>query len=257
MRYFKKILLCFSVIAGLSSINNTVYASSADKDYTISNAAWDAGANIAIANWDESADKTSYKVQLYKGTKKIDSVITVQSPRYNFSRKIANNGAGNYTFTVYPSKGKKTETTIKSDVLYADAEMIAALKKDNNINPSNSSSSSSSPKQASTPVIGWFKAGDKWQYKEKNSDFIRASWKFIDNKWYFFDTNGYMLTGWVELPEGYYLLGDKGDMLTGWQLSNNKWYYMDINSGLMLSNTTTPDGYKVDASGAWVDATAN
>ena len=66
-----------------------------------------------------------------------------------------------------------------------------------------------------------------------------------------------MLTGWVELPEGYYLLGDKGDMLTGWQLSNNKWYYMDINSGLMLSNTTTPDGYKVDASGAWVDATAN
>ena len=255
MKYFKKMLICFSMLAGLSLIHNTVYASSSDKDYTISNADWDAGANIAVATWDESPDKTSYKVQLYKGSKKIDSLITVQSTSYDFSRKIANHGVGNYTFTVYPSKGSKTDNTLKSSSLYVSSDMISTFKKNNNMNQS--SSSSSAGKQSLTPVVGWTKSGDQWQYREKNSDIIRASWKFIDNKWYYFDTNGYMLTSWLELKEGFYLLGEKGDMLTGWQNLDNKWFYFDKSSGLMLTNTTTPDGYKVDASGAWIQTETN
>ena len=43
--------------------------------------------SLAVATWDESEDKTSYKVQLYKGSKKIDSLITVQSPRYDFRKR--------------------------------------------------------------------------------------------------------------------------------------------------------------------------
>ena len=66
-----------------------------------------------------------------------------------------------------------------------------------------------------------------------------------------------MLTGWVEAKEGYYLLGENGDMLTGWQNLNNIWYYLDKDNGVMLSNATTPDGYKVDASGAWIQTETN
>ena len=257
MKCFRKIIVCFSLLAGLSLVHTTVYASSSDKDYTISNASWDAGADLAVATWDESEDKTSYKVQLYKGSKKIDSLITVQSPRYDFSKKVANNGVGSYTFTVYPSKGNKTDNTLRSDALYVDSNMISTFKKDNNIGQSSSSSSGASGNKASSPVVGWFKTGDKWQYREKGADVTRSAWKLIDNKWYYFDANGYMLTGWVELKEGFYLLGEKGDMLTGWQNLDNKWFYFDKSSGLMLTNTTTPDGYKVDASGAWIQTETN
>jgi D-alanyl-D-alanine carboxypeptidase (penicillin-binding protein 5/6) len=69
---------------------------------------------------------------------------------------------------------------------------------------------------------------------------------------YWFDSNGYMATGWRTLSDGwYYFLQDTGYMLkNNWMQTNGIWYYLGSN-GAMLTNTITPDGYYVDASGAW------
>ncbi len=61
---------------------------------------------------------------------------------------------------------------------------------------------------------------------------IHSGWRFHNNSWFFYDTNGQMKTGWI-CP----------DSIT--------WYYLS-DSGSLLMNTVTPDGYRVNESGAWM-----
>lgn len=74
----------------------------------------------------------------------------------------------------------------------------------------------------------WKQDNAGWWYSEGNS--WANGWKLIDEKWYYFDKNGYMKTGWIE---------DK-----------NKWYYL-YNSGEMAKNTAVK-GYVLDYDGVWI-----
>ena len=73
---------------------------------------------------------------------------------------------------------------------------------------------------------------------------------------YFFDTNGNMVTGWMQTQDGkWYFFDDtkgsnEGKMSLGWTKVANSWYYFTEN-GSMLTNGTTPDGFKVNADGTW------
>lgn len=92
------------------------------------------------------------------------------------------------------------------------------------------------------------------------------------NKWYHFDKNGYMQSGWIEVkkikyflnPSGvmvsndwsiqngkWYYFNDSGAMQTGWVNWKDKWYYMNAD-GSMSTNIKTPDGYAVNDKGELV-----
>ena len=60
---------------------------------------------------------------------------------------------------------------------------------------------------------------------------MAVGWRnFTNGDWYYFDTNGAMVTNrWVE--------------------NTGKWFYLG-DTGAMLKNTATPDGYLVDETGA-------
>ena len=50
-------------------------------------------------------------------------------------------------------------------------------------------------------------------------------------KWYYFNPEGYAVTGWNQIQ--------------------NTWYYM-YEDGAMAAGVTTPDGFQGDDSGAWI-----
>ena len=50
-------------------------------------------------------------------------------------------------------------------------------------------------------------------------------------KWYYFNPEGYAVTGWNQIQD--------------------TWYYM-YGDGAMAAGVTTPDGFQVDDSGAWI-----
>lgn len=79
----------------------------------------------------------------------------------------------------------------------------------------------------------WKQDNIGWWYLEGNS--WASGWRLINEKWYYFDNNGYMKTGWIQ---------DK-----------NKWYYL-YDSGDMAKNTNI-NGYVLDSDGAWIKATEN
>ena len=87
----------------------------------------------------------------------------------------------------------------------------------------------------------WKRDNVGWWNTEGTSYSI--GWRQIDSKWYYFNTNGYMETGWISDTDG-------------------KYYYLNAD-GSMASNTVTPDGYTVGVNGVWdstiskVDLNAN
>lgn len=79
----------------------------------------------------------------------------------------------------------------------------------------------------------WKQDSNGWWNTEGNA--WSVGWKEIDEKWYYFDINGYMKTGWIQ--------------------DGDKWYYLDGN-GAMVKNTTI-NGYKLDSYGVWIQSSQN
>ncbi len=110
----------------------------------------------------------------------------------------------------------------------------------------------------------WVMNEKGWYFKRNNGSYPKECWMKLGwlgaESWYYFDSDGYMKTGWLDRNgERYYLnpiIGtNSGKMLTGWQLIDGKWYYFSTEAGAgegrLLRNTTTPDHYQVDQDGVW------
>lgn len=62
----------------------------------------------------------------------------------------------------------------------------------------------------------WVKSGHRWWYRHPDGSYTTNGWEQIDGKWYWFDSEGWMLASTViNDGTGYYALGADGAMLTG------------------------------------------
>ncbi|MDF2881452.1 MAG: hypothetical protein K0R54_2009 [Clostridiaceae bacterium] len=78
---------------------------------------------------------------------------------------------------------------------------------------------------------------DKLGLRSKLDNLYNQDWKFIDNKWYFFNSyTGEKYKGWL-LDRGiwYYLDPVTGAMKTGWLFYNGNWYYLNISGKMQTS----------------------
>ena len=58
---------------------------------------------------------------------------------------------------------------------------------------------------------------------------VYTGWKADENyNWHYYDADGRMHKGWLQLPDGRYYLNEKGIMTTGWHEEEGKKYYFDI-----------------------------
>ena len=117
----------------------------------------------------------------------------------------------------------------------------------------------------------WESVGQKWKLKLPDGTYAASRWAFLNDKWYLFGTDKYMMTGWQQVDGKWYYLNPMGDMASGWledhglwywleqsgemvkgwKQINNLWYYFGAD-GAMWCNKTTPDGYYVGHDGAWL-----
>lgn len=123
-------------------------------------------------------------------------------------------------------------------------------------NHSAMSDSNIRPGKPVTMTGEWVKDEHGWYFIYVTGNFPKGSWQYLSyngkNNWYYFDNEGYMVTGWLQINEIWYYLNLSGEMLTGWQEIDGSWYYLN-QSGEMLKNTVTPDGYKLDTIGQWIN----
>ena len=82
-----------------------------------------------------------------------------------------------------------------------------------------------------TPQVkeGWVKDDAGWWYRNQDGSYPKKQWKKIDDNWFRFDSNGYILENtWFKDDEGYwYWLKPGRYMAIGWQFINGKWYFFN------------------------------
>ena len=132
--------------------------------------------------------------------------------------------------------------------------------------------------------VNWQRDAKGWWIQNPDGTYPKAQWLLLNNRWYYFNQEGYMLTGWLLYNNAWYYFEEKegseqgkmsvgwkeirgfwyyfseeggaenGKMRTGWQEVKGKWYYLNQESGAengkMLFNTKV-DGYTLGADGAW------
>lgn len=125
-----------------------------------------------------------------------------------------------------------------------------------------------------TETSGWVKNEEgKWRYRKPDGTFVRNSWLNLNEKRYYMDENGVMLSD-TTTPDGIYInaAGEATKFTPGWYQNergwkyvlkngyfaastwikdvDDKWYYFDI-GGYMRTDYDTPDGYHVGPDGVW------
>ena len=132
--------------------------------------------------------------------------------------------------------------------------------------------------------VNWQRDAKGWWIQNPDGTYPKAQWLLLNNRWYYFNQEGYMLTGWLFYNNAWYYFEEKegseqgkmsvgwkeirgfwyyfseeagvenGKMRTGWQEVKGKWYYLNPESGAengkMLFNTKV-DGYILGTDGAW------
>ena len=132
--------------------------------------------------------------------------------------------------------------------------------------------------------VNWQRDEKGWWILNPDGSYPKSQWLWINNRWYYFNQEGYMFTGWLFYNNAWYYFEEKegseqgkmsvgwkeirgfwyyfseeagaenGKMRTGWQEVKGKWYYLNqevgAENGKMLSNTKV-DGYILGADGAW------
>ncbi len=116
-------------------------------------------------------------------------------------------------------------------------------------------SGSATNTQNNTPTIKanqWVSVSGKWQYNGQDGIPLKNQWHFDNNyaKWYYFDGNGFMHTGWLALSSGWYYLNANGSMATGWIEDGGKYYHLNSNGA--MDRDTIIDKYVLGSNGAWI-----
>ena len=184
------------------------------------------------AGWSLAENAGSYEVRLYRDGKSVGSTQRVREPKIDFGIRMRKEG--NYTFRVrgvnMKNEEKKTEWREVETSTYIDRETAAKLRKEYG---TEIPSYMTEPGQAIGRTQS--KDGRGWWYCNKDGSYTTNGWQEIDSKWYYFNSEGYMVTGWID-----------------WQGES---YYCDPVNGDLQVDKVIPDGSgrRVDTSGVWIE----
>lgn len=96
---------------------------------------------------------------------------------------------------------------------------------------------------------------DEWQYMNENGYYPDHEWVTIRDNLYYFEDNGILHHGWMELPDKTVYISLKG-MLKGWAKIEGKWYYFQEDGSLHKGWLTIDDKtYYLDEDGIMVTDT--
>ena len=120
---------------------------------------------------------------------------------YNFYPYMTKEG--DYTFKVrtvphtdeQKRYGKKSEWT-ESDSKYIDEDEVSDGSGQDN--SSDGSSGGGITPGGGTTDVGWRQENNVWYFKYPDGNYIKNNWLLWNSKWYLFDNNGKMLTGWQQ-----------------------------------------------------------
>ena len=161
---------------------------------------------------------------------------------------------------------KKEESAPKKEVPQVDTRKDSVVKEKD---PAKEDISNKE-KNRESEKEGWLKEQGSWRFYENNQPVL--DWKQIDNKWYYFNKEGVMISNiiiddyliqengalaentWVKISDKWYYATASGKILRNkWGKIAGIWYYFD-KEGVMVTNTLVGD-YLIQNSGTLAENT--
>lgn len=235
---------------------------------------WSAG-RLGTAVWSSPYnDSGYYEVVLYHYGKKVVS-HTTSTRSLNLYPWMEREG--DYTFSVatIPHTQEQKRYGKKSDMVESDYLYISDNRRSDGsgkydsgslissgttgISSINDPGSGSQSPAAQQLTVGWYQNNGGWYFRYPNQQLISSNWLNWKDRWYHFDAQGRMQTGWFRSSHGnwFYLDPQEGHAKLGWQLINGVWYYFNPqkgdNEGIMYSSSISRignDDYYFDQNGA-------
>lgn len=232
--------LAIAAMAGLLTIAGTVTAFAATRLDTVADPYWDEE-DSTVAIWEEVDDAYRYQVYLYCDESKVAEIKT-KNTEYDFEKKMTK--AGEYTFRVRAiAKGsdyKDGYWSEYSDTTYVSEDFAELMKNGGVIDTVTSGPGAI---EGGTPIdaIGvvnkggeWILDGTGWWYKNADGTWPSGGWwqDPADSVWYYFNEQGYMMTGWIDWNGAKYYCAENGAMVTGTQTIDGAAYQFDASGAL-------------------------
>ena len=188
-----------------------------------------------VGSWSETYNVGYYELILYRDGKTTGEVQKATGTTFDFASMMTRPGTYSYRVRGVNAQdnSEKSDWREAEGSIYIDETAAAQYKNQYG----SASSNASDPGEAASQKngqYGWILDGNGWWYHNGNGNYTANDWQLIDVKWYFFDSRGYMVTGWIE-----------------WRGNS---YYCMPETGNLLVNGMAPDGSgrRVDSTGAWV-----
>ena len=208
---------------------------------------WD-NSKMGVARWKKVDHADKYEVELFLGGGEHVKSLTVTGTKADFSSYLENDAA--YYFSVRAVSRSQQNNYVSGEWVTSEDLEVHNLG-DTTGRWKTYSKGKKYRKEDKSYVKGqWYQIRKAWYYFDQDG-FLLTGWQQIDSKWYYLGEDGIMQTGWLDLDGNRYFLSSDGSMAIGWkEVKPGEWYYMD-SQGKMLANTEV-DGYKLNESGMWV-----
>ncbi len=222
-------------------------------------------------SWTENEDANYYEYKLYRGSSALTGVEKTEDTSIDLSEYFTRKGEYKIRVrAVYDTKKKGDWAEEELDVDADEAEDINANASTSSGSTSSTSKPSSGPSSSTVNLPSYVVKGNwgtkngKWTFTDNKGVAYKNMWAAVYNPyantaagqqafdWFYFDGNGYMVTGWILDGGRYYYCsplsdGTQGRMVTGWSQVDGAWYYFNPNSdgtrGAMLVNTWIGNDY--------------
>ena len=203
--------------------------------YDMPEEAYWTGSGYGKARWRiSSSGSTSgyYEVALYRGSSQVHKVET-SGTSYDFYPYMTNTGRYYFKVRTIPedshSYGKRSDWAVSYEVYLTEEDVSDGTGRQEGITAS-----------GGTTNVGWIQSGDRWYFRYPDGSSPKDEWLSWNGKWYLFDSNGWMLTGWQNRNGFTYYLDSSGAMVTGWVQAGNTFYYLnptpDQYEGILVKN---------------------
>ena len=191
------------------------------------------GSNLGEARWEAMESAKLYEVRLYENGSLLytRSRIEVNGLRTDLSQYMSDNSEYYFEVRAIPTNAQKQKFRAGDWVGSEDTQWATGLG----------------------DTDGRFRTySNGLKYEKYGGQMVVNQWYLIHGNWYYFDADGYMLTGWQQIGEKWYFFDKDGARYSGWkEWAPGKWYYLGPD-GKMMVNTVIDGQYVLDASGLWV-----
>lgn len=206
----------------------------------------------------------------------IANALEITKSTYETVYEQLNMLAQEYNFTLtdsLTSPWKDTQSAIDSyqqaigrlqgNISIDTSEIQGSIPSDNQTIPTTNEPPNSTLNKSANGT--WIKQGNQWWYQHADGSYTSNGWEQIDGKWYKFDQNGWMQSGWQTWgtdstgQTAWYYMGDPNDgsmKASTWVKGKNGEYYFVDHSGVMardgyVKSVNSDVYYWVNGQGVW------